>query len=90
MLITRTRNQGADGDQVSKEDFGKMKKRMEEMEKANSNLKSKLGELEKKVAEKKQPTKEEQEERRKKVKCHNCGEYGHYQSECPNKNSSDE
>ena len=89
VLITRTRNQGADGSGVSKEDFTKMKKRLEEIEKANSNLKSEVGDLKKKVADKNKPTKEEQEERRKKVKCHHCGELGHYQSECPNKNSDE-
>ena len=85
VLITRTRNQGGGDGGVSKDDFAKLKKRMEECESANGKFKSEISDLKKQLSDKKKPTKEELEERRKKVKCHLCGELGHYQSECPNK-----
>ena len=82
-LVLRLRGGSASG-AVSKEEFNKLKKRVEELESIASSQKSALAEL-KKDKKKSASTEEEQEARRAKVTCHICGEKGHYQSECPNK-----
>ena len=86
VLVTRLRNSSGGG--VSKEDFKAVKSKLEALETSMSKLKSDNNSLSQTLAtlKKKDNTKvtpEEQEERRKKVKCHNCGKMGHYQSECP-------
>ena len=88
ILVTRIRQSSAQGG-VSKEDFKKLSTKVTEMESSISKLKSDGNTLKQRVDSKlesanKKPTPEEQEERRKKVTCHNCGEKGHYSSECPN------
>ena len=87
VLVTRLRNSGGGG--VSKEDFKNVKSKMEGLEsslaklKAENNSMKQIMESLKKKGPGTKPTAEELEERRKKVKCHNCGKMGHYQSECP-------
>ena len=94
VLVTRLRNSSGGG--VSKDEFKSMKAKMESLESALSKMRSESNTT-KQVVEalkKKGPgskvTSEEQEERRKKVKCHNCGKLGHYQSECPELKEKDE
>ena len=82
VLVTRLRQAGGEGVVALKEDIGKLKKRIDDLEKGNSSLKQSVEQLKTKVGKQK-PTAEEQEERKKNVVCHNCGEKGHYQSECP-------
>ena len=96
VLVTRLRNSSGGG--VSKEDFKNVKSKMEGLESSmaklkaeNNSMKQIVESLKKKGPLGGKPTAEELEERRKKVKCHNCGKMGHYQSECPDlKNKEDD
>ena len=84
VLVTRLRNSaGSSG--ASKEELKAIKNRLADLETMGGKHKTEIGELKKKVGDMKnpKPTAEEQDERRKKVTCHNCGEKGHYKSECP-------
>ena len=83
VLVTRIRNaSGAGG--ISKEEMKQVKNRLAELDTANSKLKAEIAAL--KDGQPKKPTKpskEELEKRRANIVCHNCGEKGHYASECP-------
>ena len=60
---------------------------MKELEAANTKFKADFNTMKQKMeglSAKTKVTPEEQEERRKKVVCHNCKEKGHFASECPN------
>ena len=87
VLVTRIRQTGASA-AVGKEEFKKLVTKVGELETSVTKLKSdvntskqKLESLQNKSAK---VTPEEQEERRKRVTCHNCKEKGHFASECPN------
>ena len=93
VLVTRLRNSTGGG--VSKEEFKTVKSKLEALESSmakikteNNTLKQTMETIKKKGTTKVTP--EEQDERRKKVKCHNCGKMGHYQSECPELKNKDE
>ena len=87
VLVTRIRQTGAVGG-ASKEDLKKLAVKMSELEASNTKLKADFNTMKQKMESFKSPkdkvTPEEQEERRKKVVCHNCKEKGHFASECPN------
>ena len=93
VLVTRLRNSSGGG--VSKEELKNVKTKMEGLEssmsklKAENNAMKQIVESLKKKGPGSKPSAEEQEERRKKVKCHNCGKIGHYQSECPDLKNKD-
>ena len=91
VLVTRLRNSSGGG--VSKEDFKSVKAKLEALETSMSKLKADNNSMSQTIAtlKKKTPkeTQEEQDERRKKIKCHNCGKMGHYQSECPEPKKDD-
>ena len=89
LLITRLRNSSA-GSGFSKEEGKKLMTRCTESETQMTKMKAELNTLKQQLGnlkEEKKTTKvtpEEQAARKAKVTCHNCGETGHYQSECPN------
>ena len=86
VLVTRLRN-SASSSGVSKEDIKSIKNRLTDLEALRSKNKNELAEMRKKMGSMKpageKPSKEELDERRKNVTCHNCGKKGHYKSECP-------
>ena len=92
VLVTRLRNSAGSGG-VSKEELKAVKNRLADLEAMGTKHKGEIGELKAKVGNLKnpnpKPSAEEQEERRKKVTCHNCGEKGHYKSECPHPEKKD-
>ena len=89
LLVTRLRNSSA-GSGFSKEEGKKLMTRCTESETQMTKMKAELNTLKQQLGnlkEEKKTTKvtpEEQAARKAKVTCHNCGETGHYQSECPN------
>ena len=86
VLVTRLRNSAGAG-AVTKEEVKALKNRLNDLEALGSKQKAEINTLKQQIGNGKlggpKPTKEEQEERRKNVTCHNCGEKGHYKSECP-------
>ena len=82
VLVTRIRNAAGGSAGIGKEDFKNATKRISELEDKIKKLNSRVNDHDEKIGKKK-PTKEEQDERRKNVTCHNCGKKGHYKSECP-------
>ena len=79
VLVTRIRNTSGFSGGVSKEELKQVKNRMAELDATNAKLKADIAALK---DGKKKSSKEEQEKRRANVICHNCGEKGHYASEC--------
>ena len=82
-LVIRLRG-GVSSAGVSKDDFKKLTNRVSELETQVASHKKKIVDLEEKV-KKTKLSKEEQDARRAKVVCNNCGKKGHYASECPEK-----
>ena len=89
LLVTRLRNSSA-GKGFSKEEGKKIMSRCTDLETQVGKQKSEINTLKQQVESLKEKTgkpkvtPEEQAERRAKVVCHNCGEKGHYSSECQN------
>ena len=87
VLVTRLRNSAGSGG-VGKAELEKLKLKIAEQDTKLSKLASEMNTCKQKL-DKKAPTAEEQEERRKRVTCHICKKKGHYASECPDKPSED-
>ena len=85
VLVTRLRNSAGSGG-VGKAELEKLKLKIAEQDTKLSKLASEVNTCKQKL-DKKAPTAEEQEERRKRVTCHICKKKGHYASECPEKPS---
>ena len=79
VLVTRIRNTSGQGG-ISKDELKKVQNRLSELDSVNTKLKAEIAAL--KDGKPKKPSKEEQDKRRANVICHNCGEKGHYASEC--------
>ena len=95
LLVTRLRNSSA-GSGFSKEEGKKLMIRSSEFEAQMTKMKNEINTLKQQLGnlgeEKKKPkiSAEEQASRQAKVTCHNCGEVGHYASQCPKKTTKDE
>ena len=82
-------------DELPAEELKAIKSKMESLESTLSKMKAEANTAKQAIETLKKkgggkPSAEELDERRKKVKCHNCGKMGHYQSECPELKNKEE